>query len=331
MPTEPTRPREPTGPSQRTGPSEPTVLTGQTERAEATEPTGPTRPHEPTGPSQRTGPSRLTEPTRQTEPAESAELADPAESAGPTGPAESAGLAGLAGVDWADRVRLGAGSTGPTALTEPMRLIEDVPLFDTEDLAAGEAEDGDGGGRRADGERRWPWLVGLGVLAVLAVSGVIWMLAAMPRPAPAPIAQPATSAPATDQPSTPDAAVTTVSRWPTVSVPVSPGRPAIPAPANTLVPVTQRAGTRPPTRTLPVPSVSPLPPVPLPGLVRVPNVVGLRQATAAAALRAAGFRVSAVPVEYAPPRTRGRVVAQAPLGGARAPHGSLVTIFIGTG
>jgi hypothetical protein len=209
---------------------------------------------------------------------------------------------------------------------EPAESIGADLLFDSDESQVDVAESPGAG-------RHWQWLAGLGVLVLLALSGVVWMLASVPQPglvrqpAAAP-GSPTTPAGSSGQPSTsdPGPAVTTVSRWPTVRGQAPVTTPVIrPPPAHTIAPIPRPTPRSPtPTRTVPQPT-------PPPGPVRVPNVVGQRQTTATAVLRAAGFHVSAIPVAYAPPRDGGRVLAQSPLGGTTAPRGSLVTIYVGAG
>ena len=62
----------------------------------------------------------------------------------------------------------------------------------------------------------------------------------------------------------------------------------------------------------------------------VPDVVGDDQQAATTALRNAGFRVQVLQVPTTDPSQNGVVVDEQPAGGARAPSGSQVTIYVGT-
>jgi len=63
----------------------------------------------------------------------------------------------------------------------------------------------------------------------------------------------------------------------------------------------------------------------------VPDVVGQDQQTATSTLQDAGFRVQAITVPPPDPSQSGRVVDEQPAGGTRAPDGSTVTIYVGSG
>jgi beta-lactam-binding protein with PASTA domain/tRNA A-37 threonylcarbamoyl transferase component Bud32 len=62
--------------------------------------------------------------------------------------------------------------------------------------------------------------------------------------------------------------------------------------------------------------------------VRVPSVINLTQAEATAQLQEAGFQVAVQEVTDPSPSRSGRVIAQSPSGGSRAPRGSTVTITV---
>jgi penicillin-binding protein 1A len=68
---------------------------------------------------------------------------------------------------------------------------------------------------------------------------------------------------------------------------------------------------------------------PPPKASKVPSVVGLSQSAAEQKLAAAHFSPNAVPTDS--PQPEGIVVSQAPSGGASAPLGSIVTIYVSTG
>jgi serine/threonine-protein kinase len=63
----------------------------------------------------------------------------------------------------------------------------------------------------------------------------------------------------------------------------------------------------------------------------VPDVVGQDQQTATSMLQDAGFRVQVITVPPPDPSQSGRVVDEQPAGGTRAPDGSTVTIYVGSG
>jgi beta-lactam-binding protein with PASTA domain len=63
----------------------------------------------------------------------------------------------------------------------------------------------------------------------------------------------------------------------------------------------------------------------------VPDVVGQDQQSATSTLRAAGFQVQVITVPPPDPSQSGNVVDEQPSGGTRAPKGSIVTIYVGSG
>ncbi|HVW80096.1 MAG TPA: Stk1 family PASTA domain-containing Ser/Thr kinase [Mycobacteriales bacterium] len=62
--------------------------------------------------------------------------------------------------------------------------------------------------------------------------------------------------------------------------------------------------------------------------VKVPDVTGQDQATAAALLQQAGFKVTVKPAAVYNPRKDGQVISQTPVGGTFAANGSTVTIYV---
>jgi serine/threonine-protein kinase len=68
---------------------------------------------------------------------------------------------------------------------------------------------------------------------------------------------------------------------------------------------------------------------PNPTLTAVPNVVGQTKRTAMTTLQNAGFTVQVLTVSN--PSQSGRVVDEQPAGSTRAPQGSSVTIYVGSG
>jgi eukaryotic-like serine/threonine-protein kinase len=64
---------------------------------------------------------------------------------------------------------------------------------------------------------------------------------------------------------------------------------------------------------------------------QVPDVVGQDQQTATNTLQAAGFEVQVIMVPPPDPSQSGIVVDEEPAGGTRAPQGSTVTIYVGSG
>ena len=70
---------------------------------------------------------------------------------------------------------------------------------------------------------------------------------------------------------------------------------------------------------------------PNPTLTVVPDVVGQDQQTATTNLQDAGFKVQVLRVRPSNPSQNGKVVDEQPAGGTRAPDGSTVTIYVGSG
>jgi beta-lactam-binding protein with PASTA domain len=70
---------------------------------------------------------------------------------------------------------------------------------------------------------------------------------------------------------------------------------------------------------------------PSPTLTVVPNVVGRDSQTAKTTLQNAGFKVQVLSVKRANPSQSGKVVDEQPTGGAHAPDGSTITIYVGSG
>jgi PASTA domain len=196
-------------------------------------------------------------------------------------------------------------------------------LFDVDDEDAGDGDaDERAGAHRAAGrsDSRWPLLAGLGGLVLVGLGAVAWLLSSLPHPsvhqqAAATSARATTAAPSTSEP-----AIPTPTAFATLTTPV-PRVPAIQVGSITAF------HTPAPTRRPPSPTKTPPPH----GLALVPNVVGQRQAAATTILRAAGFKVSAVPVTIGGPGGIRRVVAESPPGGSLAPRGSVVTIYVTTG
>ena len=61
----------------------------------------------------------------------------------------------------------------------------------------------------------------------------------------------------------------------------------------------------------------------------VPDVRNQDETTAKELLRGSGFKVNVVPQDASDPSEEGIVLDQRPAGGANAPSGSTVTIFVG--
>lgn len=173
-------------------------------------------------------------------------------------------------------------------------------------------QDGDGAPR----SRPWGLLAVVVVVALVVVSGLVWVISSATGGSET---KPAAASP-TATPPAPTTAAGTTPPVPTTAAPTRP-IPTIRAPA-------------PPPRT-PTPTVRPptLPPGPTPKplLVRVPNVIGQRLTSATLTLRAAGFRVAVsgawVP---APKPDQRRVRAQFPAGGTLAPRGATVVLLVDT-
>jgi beta-lactam-binding protein with PASTA domain len=70
---------------------------------------------------------------------------------------------------------------------------------------------------------------------------------------------------------------------------------------------------------------------PSPTLTVVPDVAGKTQQAATTTLQNAGFKVQALTVKPANPSQSGKVVDEQPAGSTRAPEGSTVTIYVGSG
>ena len=185
-------------------------------------------------------------------------------------------------------------------------------------------QDGDG----TPQGRPWGLLAAALVVALVAVSGLVWAVGSLTdgdtdvRPAAAsPTAATGAPAPTTTAPTT--TAPTTAP--PTTAAAPSPTRtmPTIkePAPPPSRTPGPTPTATRRPTL--------PPPPPPNPQHVRVPDVTGQRLASATLTLRAAGFRVS-VPgaVVPAPKPDQRRVRTQTPAGDTLAPKGATVVLVL---
>jgi cytoskeletal protein RodZ len=179
----------------------------------------------------------------------------------------------------------------------------------------------------AGGDRRWPWLAALGVLAVFGALGLGWLVSSIPRPSsfggPSPtppsvrLSTPGGSGSMNGEPpSTATAA--------TAATPATSATPTATA-ATTPTPAPSTSPTASPTRNT---TSEPKPP-PGPILVTVPDVVGRREPSAIAQLRDAGFSVAVVHVTAESRRGTNRVVAQSPAGGEQLLKGSTVTIQVG--
>ena len=188
-------------------------------------------------------------------------------------------------------------------------------MDDDLDLLRDPDGEGDPDGAGAPTRRPWHLLAAVLVVALVAVSGLVWVIGSLldgdtdTRPAAAsPTAT--TPAPTTTRPPAPARTVASPSPSrpiPTIRVPV--------LPSLTPVPTTSRP-------TLPPPSPRPL-------LVRVPDVTGQRLTSATLTLRAAGFRVSVLgAVGPAPKPDARRVSSQLPTGGSFAPKGSTVALIL---
>jgi hypothetical protein len=175
-------------------------------------------------------------------------------------------------------------------------------------------QDGDG----VPGRRPWGLLAVAVVVALVAVSGLVWVIGSVTgggetRPA---AASPTAGTPTPTTTSTsPSATATVAAPSPTRSIPTILG-PA-PPPAGKLKPTPTRTPTLPP------------PPSPKPQLVRVPDVIGQRLASATLTLRAAGFKVSVLGAGVpAPKPDQRRVRWQTPTGGTPAPRGATVVLLL---
>ena len=155
-------------------------------------------------------------------------------------------------------------------------------------------------------ERRrppWSWLTAAAALAVLGALTLTWMLSGTTdgsgsrRPqATAPVTDPLASPLPTDFPSSTSSPPT-----PSPTVTMSPSASASPSPT----------------------------PSPRPQPVRVPDVIGDRQASAEAKLRAAGFAVAVAVVPAPSPRQARRVISQRPGPDQLARPGSVVSLVVG--
>lgn len=171
--------------------------------------------------------------------------------------------------------------------------------------------------RDEDPSPPWPWLAGAVILALLAASGLMWLVGdlvdrnARPQPRPSVTTSPL---PSSDAPlpseSPPKLPVATAK--PTSTAPPSTAATATPSPVASSTPAP--APTRPSA----------------PPLVRVPDVVGDRQGAASGTLRAAGFAVSVVAAPAPSPRLARRVLTQTPGGGQLAPPGTRVVLVVGS-
>ena len=171
-----------------------------------------------------------------------------------------------------------------------------------------------GGGRpRGGADRRWLWVVGLVVFALLAVSGIVAMLSAM-----LPHGSPRTAVTLGSSPTAPSCPVA-----PTASA----GPPVTALPSLPTAPAQTHPPTVPPPITATPPPLTPTGP-PQQQRVRVPDVVGLPVQEAISRLRAAGFTVKVVSAPIGRPRQANRVFLQSPRGGQTTRAGSTVTIVI---
>ena len=170
-----------------------------------------------------------------------------------------------------------------------------------------------------DDDRRWPWLVALGVLGVVGVLGMIWLLAGIPDPnalrrVVSPPSQGSQSSPTDDTSSTEPSQTAIDSSTPTGTPSGTPTRSPTSTPAST----SAAAPSATATRTRP----------PAPTLIPVPDVVGKRQTPATTMLRNAGFAVAVVHTTTPERRQANRVISQSPAGGQQARSGSTVTIVV---
>jgi cytoskeletal protein RodZ len=175
----------------------------------------------------------------------------------------------------------------------------------------------DDGPDEPGGRPRWPWMVALGVLGLLGMSGLIW-LASGSIPDLGTVRQPVPSQSTDDRLSIADTPLDTLP-----PVTESAGAVTTNAPFSTQTPGQTPTPTRSPT---PSPSASPT----TPAVVSVPGVVGKREAAATATLRGAGFAVAVSHATATARRDVNRVISQSPAAGQRARRGATVTIVIGT-
>jgi hypothetical protein len=175
-------------------------------------------------------------------------------------------------------------------------------------------------GQRDGSDRHWYWVGGLVGVALLAVSGLIALIAVLLPGSDKPhatitLGNPSPSAPSVVTPSpTPP---TTEPSLPSPSGAANTLRPSLPPPIT----------ATPPLPTTPPATTGPRPP-PGADLVVVPDVVGLRAQEAIARLRAAGFNPQVVSAPIGRPRQANRVFLQSPRAGQQARRGSVVTIVI---
>jgi hypothetical protein len=176
------------------------------------------------------------------------------------------------------------------------------------------------------------------VVALVAVAGVVWMVASVAdrggkaavagsaSPAPAPTPAPTTAAIATVPPTT---------AAPTTTAPTTTAAPTSATPARsaaTVVATTPPPAPRPSPKptTAPVPTPRPVPKptltVPVGKLVRVPDVVGLKVQQASAVLRAAGLKVQVIGGVLDPDRDDRRITTQRPAAGTSVLAGSTVIL-----
>jgi hypothetical protein len=164
------------------------------------------------------------------------------------------------------------------------------------------------------------------VVALLAVGGVFWMVAAVAdRGGKATVAGSASPAPAsTPAPTTP--AVTTPP--PTTPAPTTPPPTTAVSVVATSPPPAPRPTPKPTTQPVPTPRPLPKPTLTVPAgrLVRVPDVVGLRVQQAGTVLRAAGLKVQVIGGVLDPDRDDRRITAQRPGAGAVVLAGSTVIL-----
>ena len=157
----------------------------------------------------------------------------------------------------------------------------------------------------------WSWLAAAAALAVLAALALTWTLAGTTDGT----RRPQATAPATEP---------LASSLPSAGVPPLPTGAGLPRATSSWATPSPTVAVSPSASASRSPTASPSS-----QLVRVPDVIGDRQASAEAKLRAAGFAVAVEVVPAPSPRQARRVITQRPGAGQLARPGSVVTLVVG--
>jgi hypothetical protein len=174
--------------------------------------------------------------------------------------------------------------------------------------------------------RRPMWLLlgALVVVALLAVSGVVWMVSSASDRGARVTAAPVSSAAATTTAATSEPVPTTAPPLPTTTA----AAPTATIPVQSAVTVVPSPTPDPTTKPAPRPTPVPRPTLSTPAgkLVAVPDVIGLRVQGATSVLQRAGLRVQVLGGVLVVDRDQRRVTAQRPTPGSIVRVGSTVIL-----